>query len=125
MTDKPRGAGKARASHALFSGRLHTMTNAQDTLERWLNDLKDDNPTVRSFATYSLRKFDDPAATQALIDLLEDGNFTVIRNAAKALAYKKAAEAVPALEKALSAPDPYVRSAAREAIQKIKAAHNT
>jgi HEAT repeat protein len=100
------------------------MTNAQDTLERWLNDLKDDNPTVRSFATYSLRKYDDPAATQALIDLLGDGNFTVIRNAAKALAYKKAAEAVPALEKALAAPDPYVRSAAREAIQKIKAAHN-
>lgn len=100
------------------------MTDAYNTLERWLNDLKDNNPTVRSFATYSLRKFDDPAATQALIDLLQDHNLTVIRNAAKALAYKKAQEAVPALEKAMSAPDPYVRSAARDAIQKIRAAQN-
>ena len=97
-----------------------TMTADQKDVAYWLDFMKDSNPTNRSFATYSLRKFTEPEVIPALIELLGDENPTVRRNAAKALAYKGAGEALDKLESLLDDVDPYVRSTARASIRKIQ-----
>lgn len=90
--------------------------------DEWLRALKEGNPTVRSQATYILRKIDTPEVVPALIEALSDDDFAVRRNAAKALGYKKAEQAVPELERLTEDRDPYLKKTALQAIKKIQSA---
>jgi len=96
------------------------MVEETDEITKWLSLLKDPNPTIRSHATYSLRKHSDPRVIPALIEALKDHEKSVRRNASKALGYKKAEEAIPALEELMNDADHYVRNDAVKAIRKIK-----
>ncbi len=98
------------------------MGYTDNNAEQWIRALKNGNPTVRSQATYILRKFEDPEVIPALIEALGDKDFAVRRNAAKTLGYKKAAAAVHELKKLTNDRDPYLKKTALQAIRKIESA---
>jgi HEAT repeat protein len=62
----------------------------------------------------------DPAAAQPLIALLPHSNKHVRQAAAMSLGRLDAHEARPALQRLLTDPEPHVREAAKEALQRIR-----
>jgi HEAT repeat protein len=77
-------------------------------------------PDLRWWATWFLRKFDDPLAVETLARLLDDPNWSLRRQAARSLEKIGDETAVPALVSALHDVDRHVQIAATCALRAIE-----
>jgi HEAT repeat protein len=123
-----------RGAAAVALGRIKDDTAVLPLTEVVLSAIKsspsrrrqrqEDNPFVLRAAVGALGEIRNRAAVPGLIEALDNEQFPtdVRRQAAQALGLIGDSAAVDALQRAVSAPDPYLAQAAREALRRIGAA---
>lgn len=98
------------------------MVDLNERFERWLKDLRNENPDCRETAAWYLGKFRERRAVKALIQALkEDDDIYVRRTAAQALGWIGDKRAVgPLIQTLKEDEDSDVRRLSAEALEQIK-----